>query len=69
MSIVDITDRLIDSDTLAQIAKCAGITLAQARVVCGLLANLSETQVRRITVTCQLERIRESQREARKGKR
>ena len=66
MSVHDITDRLIDSAALADIAKRAGITLEQAKAVAGMLADLSVRQAIRVMVTCQLNRIGASQREAAK---
>ena len=66
MTVHDITDALVDSCTLDAIAKRHGITLAQARAFCASLADLPITQVIRMTTTCQLDRIRQSQREARK---
>lgn len=60
--VYDITDRLVDSLALADIAERAGITLAQAKAVAGMLADMPIRQAIRIAVTCQLHRIMASSR-------
>lgn len=55
--VYDITDRLVDSLALADIARRAGVTLEQAKAVAGGLADLNIRQAIRIAVTCQLHRI------------
>ncbi len=66
MTVHDITQALVDSATLAAIAKRAGITPSQAKAVCGMLADLKIRDAIRICVTAQNDRFRQSQREARK---
>ncbi len=66
MTVHDITDALVDSATLVAIAKRSGITLKQARDVAGMLADLPLRQAIRLCTTAQHDRIRQSQREARK---
>ena len=61
----DITDRLVDSLALADIAERAGITLAQAKAVAGMLADLPIRQAVRLCTTEQINRIMRSQRGAR----
>ena len=61
----DITDRLVDSLALADIADRAGITLAQAKAVAGMLADLPIRQAVRLCTTEQINRIMRSQRGAR----
>ena len=63
----DITQRLADSLTLADMADRAGITLEQARALAGMLADLRIRDAIRICVSAQLTRIMRSTREA--GKR
>jgi len=65
LTLHDITDALIDSAALNAIAKRAGITLAQARAVAGMIADLDIKQQIRMCTTCQHDRIRQAQREAR----
>ena len=64
----DITDALVDSAVLDAMAKRAGITLAQARALCAMVADLPVTQAIRMCTTCQLDRMRQAQREARLGR-
>ena len=58
----DITQRLTDSLTLADMADRAGITHQQARAFAGMMADLRIRDAIRICVTCQLNRIGESRR-------
>jgi hypothetical protein len=62
----DITQPLLDSATLADMAKRAGVTLPQARMLAAMFADLPIRTAVRICTTAQLDRIRQSQREARK---
>lgn len=61
-TIVDLTDRV----TLNEMAKRAGVTLAQARALAAMFADLNVRDAIRIISTCQLARIRESERAASK---
>lgn len=65
MTVHDICQPLIDSATLIDIAKRAGITIEQARIVAASFADLNIRQAVRICTTAQHDRIRQSQREAR----
>jgi phosphoserine phosphatase len=62
----DITDHLIDSLALADIAKRAGITMEQAKAVAGMIADLPMRQAVRMCTMAQIHRIMKSQREAAK---
>ena len=66
MTVHDITDALADSATLDAMARRAGITLAQARQMAAMFADLPVRTTMRIMTTCQLDRMRQSAREARK---
>jgi len=66
MTLHDLTEALEDSAVLADLARRAGITMAQARTVAAALANLPLPQVIRMCSTAHADAIRRANRAARK---
>jgi hypothetical protein len=60
-----LVDALADTQALVDIAKRAGITIAQARVVCAALGAMDAQQVVRMCATANADRIRQVNRGSR----
>ena len=69
MTVHDLTDALADTAALLDIARRAGVTLEQARTVAAALSDLPMVQTIRICSTAQSDRIRQANRQTRKGAR
>lgn len=64
-----LSDALLDSMALADVAASAGVTIAQARAVVAALAEIPAAQVVRVCGIANRDRERQREREERKERR
>lgn len=66
MTVHSLTQALEDTAVLHEIARKAGTTVAQARTVLALLADINAQQMVRMCATARADRVRAVNRETRK---